>query len=180
MGVRQLTAIAVVVALALTAAETSAAEKSGWGMNAGIGASLIRDRDGDDTFSGNGFGYTWGLEYRFGPRWALGFDLFSLGTATDTFDAVETKIDVGGYELRARVIFPLSENVELYGRLGSAGYFADLRPGGSTLGEEALSVGLGVDIDRDEHWTIRLEGRYFDGPRDESGGLVTLGLNYRF
>ena len=129
---------------------------------------------------GNGFGYTWGAEYRFGPRWAFGLDLFSLGSATDTFGSVETKIDVGGIDLRGRVIFPMSENVELYGRLGYAGYFADADPGGNTLGEDALSVGLGLDIDRDEHWTIRIEGRYFDGKREESGALLTAGFNYRF
>ena len=171
-----------VFAVFLTLCTTSAfaQEKAGWSMNAGIGGSLIRDRDGDETFDGNGFGYTWGVEYRFGPRWALGMDLFSLGSATDTLDAVETKIDVGGFDMRARLIFPMSENTELFGRLGYVGYFADVDPGGSNFGEEALSLGLGLDVDRDEHWTIRVEGRYFDGPREESGTLLAVGFNYRW
>ena len=159
---------------------THADEKSGWAMSAGIGTSLIKDRDGNETFEGNGFGYTWGVEYRFSRRWAIGVDLFSLGRASDTFDSVDTTINVGGIDLRGRIIFPMSENVEMYGRLGFAGYFADVDPGSSNLGEDAVSFGLGLDIDRGEHFTVRIEGRYFDGVRDESGALLTAGFNYRF
>lgn len=180
MNRNHLAPVTLLIVLSLSATPTQADEKSGWAMNVGIGASLIRDRDGDDTFEGNGFGYTWGIEYRFSQRWAAGVDFFSLGNATDTFDSVRTRIDVGGFDLRGRVIFPLSENVEMYGRLGFAGYFADLDPGGSNLGEDALSLGLGLDVDRDEHFTFRLEGRYFDGRAQESGGLLTAGFNYRF
>lgn len=172
--------LAAAILLPLMISAAFADEKAGWNMSAGIGGSLIRDRDGDDVFEGNGFGFTWGAEYRFGPRWAFGVDLFSLGGATETFNSVDTRIDVGGIDLRARVILPVSENVELYGRLGFAGYFADVRPGGNNLGADALSVGFGLDVDRDEHWTIRLEGRYFDGQSEETGALLTAGFNYRF
>lgn len=173
-------ATVVVLLLAAIASSAYADDKAGWGMNAGIGVSLIKDRDGDETFEGNSFGYTWGLEYRFPQRWALGIDLFSLGRGRDTLSSGETTITVGGFDLRGRIIFPVSETVELYGRLGYAGYFADVDPGRQNLGEEATSFGFGLDVDRGEHFTFRIEGRYFDGRRDESGGLLTVGLNYRF
>jgi len=180
MGGKQSVAFVIVVFLPLFATATHADEKSGWAMSAGIGASLIKDRDGNETFEGHGFGYTWGVEYRFSKQWAFGIDLFSLGSASDTFNSVDTTIDVGGMDLRGRIIFPMSENVEIYGRLGFAGYFADVDPGTNNLGEDAVSLGLGLDIDRSEHFTIRIEGRYFDGRRDESGALLTAGFNYRF
>jgi len=180
MCTKQFAASVIVVFLPLFATVTHADEKSGWAMSVGIGASLIKDRDGNETFEGHGFGYTWGVEYRFSQRWAFGLDLFSLGSASDTFNSVDTSIDVGGFDLRGRIIFPMSQNVETYARVGFAGYFADLDPGTNNLGEDAVSFGLGLDIDRSEHFTIRIEGRYFDGRRDESGALLTAGFNYRF
>lgn len=180
MDGKQSVASAIVVFLPLIATAALADEKSGWAMNAGIGASLIKDRDGSETFEGSGFGYTWGVEYRYSTRWAFGVDLFSLGSASDTFNSVDTSIDVGGFDLRGRMIFPMSDNVEMYGRLGFAGYFADVDPGSNTLGEDAVSIGLGLDVDRGEHLAFRLEGRYFDGRNDESGALLTAGFNYRF
>lgn len=177
---KQIAASVVVVFLTLSAAAAHADEKSGWSMNVGIGASLIKDRDGNETFEDNGFGYSWGAEYRFSSRWAFGVDLYSLGSGSDTFNSVDTRIDVGGFDLRGRVIFPMSENVELYGRLGFGGYFADLDPGPSTLGENSVSFGVGLDMDRGEHFTLRFEGRYLNGVRDESGALLLAGFNYRF
>jgi len=173
-------AACILVVVAFLSVPSHADEKRGWGLSFGVGPSLMRDQDGTETFEGNGFGYNWGPEFRFSKRWALGMDFFSLGSAEDMFNSVETTIDVGGLELRGRLIFQLSENVELYGRLGFASYFADLDPGGSNLGEDATAVGIGLDIDRGEHFTIRFDGRYFDGQRDESGALLTAGFNYRF
>ena len=170
----------LVIIVPLVASTARADEKSGWAMSLGVGPSLIKDRDGSVTFEGDGIGYNWGPEYRFSKNWALGIDLFSLGRAHDTINGVDTTIDVGGIELRGRLIFPLSENVEMYGRLGFAGYFADVSPGSQNLGEDAVTLGVGLDFNRGEHWTFRIDGRYFQGPRDESGALLTAGFNYRF
>ena len=128
--IKRQSAVVIIAILFLPVASTALADdKAGWGMSAGIGASRIKDRDDEGTFEGGGFGYNWGLEYRFSRRWALGVDLFSLGRASDTVDSVDTTITVGGFDLRGRLIFPLSDSVEIYGRAGFAGYFADVDPG---------------------------------------------------
>lgn len=180
MSGRKVVAVLCVFMLPLLATASYADDKAGWAMSAGIGPSLIKDTDGSETFEDNGFGYTLGAEYRFSQRWAFGLDFFSLGSGTDDFNSVETRIDVGGFELRGRMIFPVAEHVEMYGRLGFGGYFADLVPGPNNLGEDMVSLGLGLDVDRGEHFTIRLDGRYLHGQRDESGALLTVGFNYRF
>ncbi len=170
--------LAFVVPMLSTAAR--AEDKTGWAMSFGIGSGTIRDTDGNDTFRGNEFAYNWGPEYRYSERWALGIDFFGIGSATDDFNGVETTIDVGGFEIRGRYIFPLSDSVEMYTRLGFAGYFADVDPGSNTAGESAWALGLGFDFGQGEHWTFRLDGRYLQGPSDESGSIVTAGFNYRF
>ena len=70
MDGKQSAAFVIVVFLSLFATATHADEKSGWAMSAGIGASLIKDREGNENFEGNGFGYSWGVEYRLSRRWA--------------------------------------------------------------------------------------------------------------
>ena len=76
--------IAVIVPLISTAAR--AEDKTGWATSFGIGGSMIRDTDGDDTFRANEFAYNWGPEYRYSERWALGVDFFGIGSGTDDFN----------------------------------------------------------------------------------------------
>ena len=157
-------------------------DRTGFAMNAGIGQSIIRDKDGNDEFDANAFAYIVGVEYRFVPKFALGVNVFSLGTGEDFFDGVDTEIDVGGVDIVGRLILPLADSVELYGLFGGAVYTADLEPGGISglFGEEAVALGAGLDFDTSESFSLRIEGRYYDGTREESGGLFTAGFSFRF
>ena len=162
-----------------------AEDKTGWGLSATIGTSQIKDKDGAETFKGNSFGLSAEVEYRFTPNLALGFGGFSLGRADDTFNAVDTEIEVRGYSLFGRVILPLSDTVDVFGRIGAANYFVDIDPGtvsfqDALFGEDAVELGLGVDFGRREKLAYRLEGRFFNGGSDETGVLLVVGVNYLF
>lgn len=171
---------AVALVLLILAPVVNAQERTGFAVHGGIGASLLKDRDGSDTFEGNSFGYDLGLEYRFVPRFALGVDVFSLGSASDTFGDIDTEIEANGLDFFGRLIFPVTEVVEVYGRLGSTLYHTDVTPGSADIfGEDGVSFGGGVDIGR-EDLALRLEGRYIHGADDESGALLTVGFSYRF
>lgn len=61
------------------------------------------------------------VEYRFTPNLALGFGDFSLGRADDSFGGVETEINVRGFELFGRVIYPVSKSIEDFGRITDKG-----------------------------------------------------------
>jgi len=79
-----------------------------------------------------------------------------------------------------RVIMPISDGLEFFGKVGSAWYTADLDPGGSNwLGDTAVEFGLGLDIGSGD-LAFRLAGNYYNGRREESGALITAGFNYRF
>ena len=162
-----------------------AQDKIGWGVSATLGASQIKDKDGSETFKGNGFGLSAEVEYRFTPNFALGFGGFSLGRADDTFNGVDTEIEVRGYDFFGRIIFPLSEEMDLFGRIGAANYFVDIDPGtvsfqDALFGEDAVELGLGLDFGRKENLAYRLEGRFFNGGSDETGVLLMVGINYLF
>jgi opacity protein-like surface antigen len=179
-------AIAVVVALLFVASPLAiAGDNTGWGVSAGVGASMIRDEDGSDTFQGNALGLAVDIEYRFTVNLALGVGGFSLGRAEDNFGGVDTEIQVRGYDLFGRVIYPVSDTVEVFGRVGAANYFVDIDPGSVSLsdalfGQDAFELGFGVDFGRKEHLALRLEGRYYNGGADETGALLLLGFNYLF
>lgn len=178
-----LTAILSVMISGNVAAQTG--DRSGWSISAGIGASQISDEDGSETFDGNAFGFAAEVEYRFTENFALGFGGFSLGRAEDRFNSVITEIEVRGWDLFGRVIFPVSETAEIYGRLGASNYYVDIDPGSvsfvdALFGSDATELGLGIDFARTEKMAIRIEGRYFNGGSDETGGLLLVGFNYLF
>jgi len=162
-----------------------AEDRTGWSLSATIGASQIKDTDGSETFRGNGFGFSAEIEYRFTPNFALGIGGFSLGNADDVFNSVDTEIQVRGYNFFGRAIYPVSDTVDLFGRVGSANYFVDVDPGNvsfsdTLFGRDAVELGLGVDFGRREGLAFRLEGRFFNGGRDETGILLMFGVNYLF
>ncbi len=174
--------LALLLALAPVGAGAQAPDRSGFAVHGGIGSSVVRDEDGTETFRGTAFAFSLGVEYRFTDLFALTFGTFNLGKPTDTLSGVDTQIDVRGIELLARFYFPVSERTEAYALLGSANYYVDIEPGGNNglFGEDAWEIGGGLDIYTEESFSWRLEGRFFNGPRDESAGLLTIGLNYRF
>lgn len=171
-----------VAALPLVAPAAFADGKSGFAIHAGIGPTFIRDQDGSETFRGTSFGYTLGGEFRFNDYFALGLNIFSLGSTNDTIASVDTEIGVRGFDFTGRIIFPVSESVELFGLIGNATYTADVEPGLGTglFGSEAWVFGGGIDMRTSEKFSIRVEGRYFRGDRDETGGMATVGFAYRF
>lgn len=173
--------VAVVLALAVAAPAANAQDRTGFAVHGGIGGSLIEDRDGAATFEGNGLGYILGVEYRFVPRFALGVELFSLGSAEDTFGDVDVRIDANGLDVFGRLIFPVTQAVEVYGLAGVILYDADVTPGSTIdiFGKDGTALGAGIDIGRGD-LSFRVEGRYFDGTEEESGGLLTIGFSYRF
>ncbi len=176
--------IAAMVFLGTTFPAYAQDERTGWGISAGIGSSRIMDKDGADEFSGAGFGLAAEVEYRFSPNIALGLGGFSLGRAEDSFGGVDTEIEVRGFSLFGRVILPVSDSFEIYGRVGSATYFVDIDPGTVSLddlfGEDAVELGVGFDFGRKENMAFRLEGRYYNGGSDETGTQLLVGFNYLF
>lgn len=176
---------AIIALLLATSLPAIAADNTGWSISGGVGASTIRDKDGSETFQGSGLGLAIDVEYRFTTNFALGIGGFSLGRAEDNFGGVDTEIQVRGYDVFGRVIYPVSDTVDIFGRVGAARYFVDIDPGGVSLadalfGQDAFELGFGVDFGRKEHLALRLEGRYYNGGADEAGALLLFGFNYLF
>ena len=158
--------------------------RKGWALSGSLGSSRIEDKDGQEEFDGNAFGWSVDIEYRFTDYVAVGFGGFSLGEADDMFNGEDTEIKVRGYDLFGRVILPVSDNFELFGRLGAVNYFVDIEPGtvglDALFGSGAVDLGVGADFITNENLSIRVEGRFFDGDDAESGSLISVGISYLF
>ena len=171
-----------VLCLLLDTSPACARDRSGFAVAAGIGASVIRDEDGTETFRGTAAGFTFGVEYRFVPAFGLSLATFNLGKASDVVNSVDTTIDVRGIDLQARFYFPAFDRGDAFLLVGGANYYTDIDPGVSfdPFGQGAWELGAGFDLDGSENLSLRFEGRFFNGPQDESAGLLTVGFNYRF
>jgi len=174
--------LAALATMLMFSHSASADEKTGFNVNGGIGASVLRDKDGTEVFQGNSFGWLVGGEFRFNTHFALGFAGYSLGSATDTIENIEAKAEASALELTGRIIWPVSEKTEIFTRIGRAAYFAEIDPGGFSglFGSGAWVFGGGVDFYTSEQFAIRLEGRFLLGENDETGGLATIGFSYNF
>ncbi len=178
-------ALLVVVLLLGFTFPVHAQDRTGWGVSLGVGPSRIKDTDGADEFSGASLGTALEVEFRPVPNLALGLGGFSLGRAEDSFGGVDTEIEVRGWEFFGRIIRPVSDTTEIYGRIGVGTYFVDIDPGSIGLedaifGSGAVDLGAGVDFGRKNKLAFRLEGRYLIGDDDETGALMFVGFNYLF
>ena len=185
MFTKRYTFMVVLIGLFLATIPAHAQDRTGWAVSAGIGASRIKDKDGADEFSGAAFGTTLEVEYRAVPHLAFGLSGFSLGRAEDSFGGVDTEIEARGWEFFGRVIRPVSDTLEIYGRIGAGTYFVDIDPGSvsfedAILGSGFVDFGGGIDFGRKEKLAFRLEARYLLGEKDETGALMLLGFNYLF
>ncbi|MEM7611196.1 MAG: porin family protein [Pseudomonadota bacterium] len=173
-----------VVAILLCLTNTALAEgQRGFSLSAGIGISTIEDTDDGERFDGESTGFGLDVDYRFSDHFAAGLGIFSLGKDTLPFNGADTTIKVDGTTIFARAILPVSERVDLYGRLGYAVYSVRITPGGSLadlFGENATEAGIGVDVLFTEKLAVRGEGRFLNGPSEEQGSLITVGFSYRF
>ena len=176
--------LALILALTLFsgAAEAQEDDRSGWAFNAGIGGAIVRDEDGSETFRGSSFAYNAGIEYRMRNNIAIGFSYYDFGTANDTVGGVDTDITVDGIDFNLRFIFAPGQKTEYFALVGTAIYDADVSTGGSfsLFGDGAWELGGGMDYHTSERSAIRLQLRYLNGDRDESGGFATIGFNFRF
>ena len=179
---KRLPLLAAAVLSLLLSDHAIAQVRSGFSFDVGLGASVIRDDDGNETFRDSAFGWTIGGDYRFNNHFSFGIGIFSLGEGEDDFGGQQTTISVRGFDIRGRGFIPLSENVDLFGLLGVVNYHVDIDPGFSfdPFGSEAWEAGLGLDVHSGNNLAIRFEGRFFNGERDESAGLLTIGFNYTF
>ena len=121
--------------------------RSGFAVNVGVGVSQVKDRDGTESFNANAFGFILGGEYRFNDHFRAGTEHLRSRYVPRTSSIPSIRRSTfSGIDLVMRFIMPVSdERSNCLSLAGSAGYTADLEPGGNNglFGEDAVEFGLG-------------------------------------
>jgi OOP family OmpA-OmpF porin len=156
-------------ALAIVPAVSSA--QSGPYVGGGLGYFSVDtgDFDGSDT--------SWKLfgGYRMNPYFATELEYIDGGQPDDS----GLEIDISGFNLSVLGSWPVSEQFDVFAKLGMLFWDADARGFGDESGED-FSYGVGADFKFGENWAIRGEYQRFEIEDTDTADLFSLGVFFRF
>lgn len=157
--------MAAVAFVAMGAIATPAMAQEGW--NAGLGYTHF---DGEDVQVG---GVTGRLGYRFHPNFGVEGEA-TFGTNEDNVNGVDVELD-NAYGAYGVGYLPMSENLDLFGRVGYAQVEASASALGQTVGfeEDGIGFGGGVQWRMNNGLGLRAEYTRLEGEED---GVDTFGL----
>ncbi len=154
-----------------------------------IGQSYVEENNvlaGED-FEDEDFGFKAFAGYRFHKNFAAELDYLDYGETDDNILGIDTEIDLYAVALYAVGILPLSEQFELFVKLGAAYWDgeADASIMGITVSDDEngtdLAYGLGASYAFTDNFAVRVEYEEIDVDDDLSRlGLLTVGGEVRF
>jgi hypothetical protein len=158
-------------ALALLAFPAGAVDATGVYVGAGVGSSDLAV----DGFSGNDFAYKVFAGFDFNPYIGVEGGYLNGGSPSDRgFD-----IEVDGWDLAVLGKWPVSDQFEIFARLGYVWWDAEADGFGSDSGED-LMYGLGVGFDFNDQFGVRGEWERMDIEDTDRADLWTVSLLFRF
>jgi OOP family OmpA-OmpF porin len=89
------------------------------------------------------------------------------------------EIDISGFNLSALGSWPITEQFDVFAKLGVLFWDAEARGFGDESGED-FSYGLGVDFKFGENWAIRGEYQRFEIEDTDTADLFSAGVFFRF
>jgi OmpA-OmpF porin, OOP family len=113
--------------------------------------------------------------YRMNPYFAAELEYIDGGKPDDG----GFEIDISGFNLSVLGSWPVSEQFDVFAKLGMLFWDADARGFGDESGED-FSYGVGADFKFGENWAIRGEYQRFEIEDTDTADLVSLGVFFRF
>lgn len=89
------------------------------------------------------------------------------------------EIEVTGFNLSVLGSWPVSDEFDVFGKLGVLFWDAEARGFGDESGED-FSYGVGADFKFGENWTMRGEYQRFEIEDTDTADLVSLSVFFRF
>lgn len=171
---------------ALTAAQPAAAADLGPYLGAGVGIyTLSLDDDEFDDFDDNAaFGRLFG-GVRISDNLAIEADYQKLAETKDDLLGAEVKVDASAWTLSVRPILPVTDFIDLYGRLGWTWYDVNAKASGfgSSFSIEDsdsdFTWGGGIDINLGQSLSLRGDFSRVE-IADTDLNLISAGILFRF
>ena len=157
-------------------------------VGGGIGQSYVEE---DNVFAGEDFdeedfGFKLFGGYRFHKNFAAELDYLDFGEPDDTILGVKSEIDLYALALYGVGILPLTEQFELFAKLGVAYWDADAKVsllGVSVSDDEDgtdIAYGLGASFAFTDQFAVRVEYEGVDVDELDGADLFTVGGEIRF
>ena len=151
-------------------------------LGIGIGDAYIdQDIFGESDTAYKIFG---GLQFH--PNFAVEAAYMDLGQPVEDFFGLREEFDVWAVALWAKGILPVTEGIDLFGKLGFAHWEYDKTTSfsgslSSTTSENAndFAWGIGIGFDVGKNWMIPLEYEQISGDIDKAG-LFSISAMYKF
>ena len=157
-------------------------------VGASIGQSYIEEDDvvaGED-FDEEDFGFKVFGGYQFHKNFAAEFDYLDFGEPDDNILGVKSEIELYAFALYGVGILPLTDQFELFAKLGAAYWDAEVKAkflGLSVSDDEDgtdLAYGLGASFAFTDQVAVRVEYEGVDVDDLDGADLLTVGGTYSF
>jgi opacity protein-like surface antigen len=148
----------------------------------GIGDSYIDQ----DIFGESDTGYKFFAGLKFHPNFAVEAAYMDLGQPVEDFFGFREEFDVWAVALWAKGIWPVTERIDLFGKLGFAHWEYDktiqpwsLPPTTTSESANDFGWGLGIGFDVGKKWAIPIEYEQISGDID-TAGMFSISVIYQF
>lgn len=165
---------AVLATAVLAASPAIAADGGGFYLGAGVGSFGVDV----DSFSGSDTGFKLLGGYGFNDYFGLELEYLDGGTLEDG----GAKIDVTGFNASVMGSWPVTEQFDVFAKLGMLFWDADFHvPGdsGSDSGED-FSWGIGAGFDFTDNFGARIEYQGFEIQDTDTADLISASVVWKF
>ena len=151
-------------------------------LGIGIGDSYIDQ----DIFGESDTAYKFFGGLQFNPNFAVEAAYMDLGQPVQDFFGLREEYDVWAVALWAKGIWPVTKNIDLFGKLGLAHWEYDktyqagsLPPQTTSENANDFAWGIGISFGVGKKWAIPLEYEQISGDIDKAG-LFSISAMYKF
>jgi OOP family OmpA-OmpF porin len=175
-------AIAPSLLLAALAAGTALADP-GFSAGASLGYSNITLKDQGVSVDFNDVGYKVFGAYTFNDNFGVEGGWIDFGNASENVAGSTIDLNTDGFDLYAVGNLPMSENFDLFAKIGFLSWDAsgsiDGFDAGSDSGED-LALGFGGRVKTGGGFALRAEYEWFDIKDTDSAWMLSAGFEYSF
>lgn len=158
---------------------------SGWFVEVGIGSASSSTESGAYVVDGNEDSWSAGVGYSINRYLSLQVAYHDLGHghfATDCppprvcLIANEDRVDIDGIAVSATGSFPITDAIDVFGRVGVMSWDADFDVAANDASDEDVVYGIGVGYSFADTWRITVQYEDYGFDVDST----TVGISHRF
>ncbi len=174
---------ALLAALTLLLAANLASADKGFSVGASVARASVEATGLGQTVDGDADGSRIFGSYMFTRRFGIEAGYSDFGRPDDNTIAPNVEVESNSYDLYAVGVHPVSEKLDLFGKLGLVHSYTAIELDeitGSSVDSTDLALGFGAEYSVSERFAIRSEFEWVDSDNSGAVRMVSLGGVFRF